>query len=186
MNNIIYLHGFGSSGESNKGKLLKSVYHDRVLTPDLLCKPEEDIKKIKNLIENSKNPILVGSSYGGLYADYFNKIFELKALYINPLTDVTKLKNFIGDHKYYNSNREFTFSKKDYDYLLFMYEEIERSITSNSTRIVLLAKDDSVIDYKVAENYFVGENDRLIISETGGHNFSCDDLLLDTVRVLLN
>lgn len=74
MHNIIFVHGFESSGHGFKGKFLKSVFPN-ILTPDFK-KSNEDIPMYElleyrmaelNSILNKKkkNWVIIGSSFGG-------------------------------------------------------------------------------------------------------------------------
>ena len=72
MNNkkvIIYLHGFGSSGQSGTVKHLRKIFPQcNVLAPDIPVNPAEAIPFLKKLCEENKPDIIIGTSMGGMYA----------------------------------------------------------------------------------------------------------------------
>ena len=77
---ILYFHGFKSSSDSGKAQEFKNFIENHlsqtnVVIPDL----DDDFKKaneqIKNLInENEANIFFMGSSLGGYYALYFQRL----------------------------------------------------------------------------------------------------------------
>jgi len=101
---LYYIHGFMSNPKSTKGILFKEKlgaipikYRD--------CKPEEMvikdcIKKIKKEIENDKEIILIGSSFGGFLAaktaienKNVKQIILLNPAIIPPYVDTSKIKD---------------------------------------------------------------------------------------------
>ena len=69
---IIYIHGFGGSGQGSKAKLLceyfKSIEED-FIAPSLSYVPELAISTLQELIESYHGEVyLIGSSLGGFYA----------------------------------------------------------------------------------------------------------------------
>lgn len=169
-NNIIYLHGFASSGNSFKGEFLKSVYN--AITPDLTSHPKTDIEIIEELLKKNNDPLLVGSSLGGFYSEYFSRKYNLRALYINPLVDITTAKDFIGEHIYFNSLKKFCFTEEDYNYLHNMLCEIEKMSYCSRPRSIIVAKNDKLLNYNLALEYFNRSSDRVITYETGGHSLN--------------
>jgi len=122
---IIYLHGFASSGKSRKGQLLKKHFKENtVLTPTLSPEPHNAITEISNIInwdfnkDNLQRPLLIGSSLGGFYADYFSALYDIPAILINPLVDPLDAKQFIGKNNNLSTGESFEFIQKDLDYLL--------------------------------------------------------------------
>ena len=101
MNNkkvIIYLHGFGSSGQSGTVKHLRKIFPQcNVLAPDIPVNPVEAIPFLKKLCEENKPDIIIGTSMGGMYAmqmtDYL-RICVNPALHMSQLTDVLQVGTF--------------------------------------------------------------------------------------------
>ena len=86
---IIYLHGFNSSAESKKSKILDSYLEKEKLinleSPNLNNSPKKAISQIEKIIrESSSRVCLVGSSLGGLYATFVADKYNLCLLYTSP------------------------------------------------------------------------------------------------------
>ena len=75
---IIYIHGFGSSGEASKAKMLRAYCQEnkiRFIAPSLPTIPDLAIKTLSELIESYQDnePVhLMGSSLGGYYSLYLS------------------------------------------------------------------------------------------------------------------
>ena len=81
---ILYFHGFASSSNSNKAKVLKKYIsknykNAEIIIPDLDNNFKLAVSQIHELIDSAKHPIVfIGSSLGGYYASYFSSKFENK------------------------------------------------------------------------------------------------------------
>lgn len=181
MSSIIFLHGFASSSNSFKGRLLREQFPDRAITPNLLSKPFEDIKTIDEIILKNPDSILVGSSLGGFYTNYFSRKYNLRSLYINPLIDVRQIEVFIGVNRYYHSGEEFNFTRDDFNYLIELKKLLDLLPIPRYKRVVLAAKDDNVIDYKIAKKYFKHRDDLVKVFNYGGHGFNCKPEIIEAL-----
>lgn len=181
MSDIIYLHGFASSNKTEKVLDLKKVFGASIIAPDLLSKPVIDVKHIDNIIKRYNDPVLVGSSLGGFYVEYFSCKYQLRSLLINPLLDITLIEPYIGEHDYYYSQEKFHFTIEDYNYLLSMEKELS-SLHPSSNKTVILAKNDSVIPSSVTLKYYENSNIELNIFENESHSFLNIDVLVENIR----
>ena len=81
---ILYFHGFASSSDSDKAKIIKSHISKiskkiKIFTPDLSNNFKEANNQITKLIEeNEKDFVFMGSSLGGYYANFFGSINKSK------------------------------------------------------------------------------------------------------------
>ena len=72
---ILYFHGFASSSDSEKAKIIKKHISKvskeiKIFTPDLSNEFKEANSQIQKLIdENKKDIVFMGSSLGGYYAN---------------------------------------------------------------------------------------------------------------------
>lgn len=172
---IIYIHGFGSIGDSYKGNLLKEHFSSsyNVFSPTFSYSTKEAVCEIKSLIDKFENVILVGTSLGGFYADYFNTLYNIPAVIINPLVEPRGVDRFIGENINYYTKEKFTFTKESFNYLLKIKKDKEESFNYYnrvSIPVVLLAEDDDLLDYKLAKKKF--ENCDVRVFPTGGHRFT--------------
>ncbi len=67
MANIIFIHGFESSGQGFKGRFLKNLFPE-IITPDFIGSLEERMNQLRSILDEKEHWILIGSSYGGLMA----------------------------------------------------------------------------------------------------------------------
>jgi predicted esterase YcpF (UPF0227 family) len=94
--NILYLHGFGSSGLSNTVEYLKKALPDyyNIDAPDIPVDPAEALPYLKELCEKEHFSIIIGTSMGAMYAQQlpadFVRICVNPALHLSQLTDILK------------------------------------------------------------------------------------------------
>ena len=107
---VMYLHGFRSTPESNKGKIMRKAFSAKMtfLAPDLNVGPT-DVKEI--LLESVKSIspnelCLVGSSLGGFYATWLAEKIGCKAVLLNPATEPwCVINNYLGIQSIANTDR---------------------------------------------------------------------------------
>jgi len=172
---IIYLHGFNSSAESKKSKILDSYLKGEKLidleSPNLYTSPSKAISQIENIIkEYSKRVCLVGSSLGGLYATFVADKYDLKSVTINPVVrnHISGMKDLVGSHKNFHTDEEYEFTMKDYlDLQKLGLKELKNPLNHLS----LIKMSDEVLDHNKTLAYF---SKSYVLSEKGG-NHSYDD-----------
>lgn len=84
---IIYIHGFGGSGEGSKAKEIREYFNfigESFIAPSLSYVPELAIKTLEELIDSYNRKVkLIGSSLGGYYTLYLADKYDLPAVLIN-------------------------------------------------------------------------------------------------------
>ena len=95
---VVYLHGFGSSGQSGTVSHLRKLLPDcNVLAPDIPVNPEEALIFLRNYCKLFKPDLIIGTSMGAMYAmqmyDY-RRICVNPALRMSELTDILKPGTF--------------------------------------------------------------------------------------------
>lgn len=169
---ILYIHGFGSSGQSYKARVLKKHFKDAgFLSPSLSYVPKLAINTLEEIIESYQKHdkiYLMGSSLGGYYSIYLADKYNLPAIIINPAVNPTEtLKEFGLKNNYYD-NSKFECTKEHLDSLkIFEVKDVK-----NELYFLLSKKGDEVLDYKEAKKMF--ENSKSIIEDGGDHSF--DDI----------
>ena len=112
---IIYLHGFGSSGQSGTVEHLRRILPQcRVLAPDIPICPSEALPFLKDYCEKNHPELIIGTSMGGMYAmqmhDY-QRICVNPALRMSELTDILKLGTFKYFQPTQNGKTHFTITE---------------------------------------------------------------------------
>jgi len=169
---IIYLHGFNSAGSGSKVNLLKTLGMD-VIAPSY---PSNDIDKaikiVSNIIEDNKDKdkeiMLVGSSMGGFMAQYLSQKYNTMLVLINPATNITQtLKLYIGNNTNYLTGEKYILTEQDI--AKFTQYDIKQ-YRNELGALLLLDKNDNVIDHSIALNKYKGHAD-IKLFEGGSHRF---------------
>ncbi len=84
-----YFHGYGSSPDAKKCQVLKNIFGEgNVVAPDF---NKNSIKELHGYlsyliraVKSEENPLIIGSSLGGLYALYVSARANAKCILLNP------------------------------------------------------------------------------------------------------
>ena len=184
---ILYFHGFASSSNSNKAKVLKKYIsknhkNTEIIIPDLDNNFKLAVNQINTLIDNAKHPIVfIGSSLGGYYASYFSTKLKTKSVLINPA--IPPLKDFemyLGENENYSTGEKFIITPEDIRYIRKM--SYKKYANAENT-YVLLESGDEVLNYKETTKYFSGSY--LDIIYGGSHSYeSLDEKLKNIVNFI--
>ena len=184
---ILYLHGFASSSNSNKAKILKKYIsknykNAEIIIPDIDNNFKLAVNQIHDLIDNAKHPIVfIGSSLGGYYASYFSSKFKTKSVLINPA--IPPLKDFemyLGENENYSTGEKFIITPEDIRYIRKMSY---KKYSNAENTYVLLESGDEVLNYKETTKYFSGSY--LDIIYGGSHSYeSLDEKLKNIVNFI--
>lgn len=169
---IIYIHGFGSSGEASKAEKLRAFCQEhqvRFIAPSLSHIPNLALSTLSELIESYQEaePVyLIGSSLGGYYSLYLSDKYQLKAILINPAVDAPQtLKRALGHGINYYDNSAYEWNESHIE-MLESYE-IEEPLEENI--LLMLQKGDEVLDYEEALDFLPKAQN--ILEEGGTHSF---------------
>ena len=68
--NILYVHGFGSSGQSGTVSKIRELLPEATVTaPDLPIHPHEAMELLQKTCDEIKPDLIIGTSIGGMYAE---------------------------------------------------------------------------------------------------------------------
>ena len=184
---ILYFHGFASSSNSNKAKVLKKYISENyknteIIIPDLDNNFKLAVSQIYTLIDNAKHPIVfIGSSLGGYYASYFSTKLKTKSVLINPA--IPPLKDFemyLGENENYSTGEKFIITQEDIRYIRKMSY---KKYANTENTYVLLESGDEVLNYKETAKYF--SSSYLDIIYGGSHSYeSLDEKLKNIVNFI--
>lgn len=169
---IIYIHGFGGSGNGNKATLFRSLFHsEHFIAPSLPINPTLAFSTLSELIEafiRTGTVMLIGSSLGGFYALHLASKYNLKAVLINPAVHpyetLSRSIGTTGGENFYDSSR-YEWNESHLDALRSF-----GPINANKDNILLfLQKGDEVLDYTQASTMLDGCEQ--IIEDGGSHSF---------------
>ena len=131
---ILYVHGFGSSGQSGTVMRIREVLPSaEVIAPDLPISPQEAIDMLRNLCSSERPDLIIGTSMGGMYAEM---LYGYDRILVNPalqMGDTMKEHGMIGAQHFSNPRQDgiqdFIVTKA----LVKEYKEMTEQCFSNVT-----------------------------------------------------
>lgn len=187
MPKIIYIHGFMSSGESEKAKQLREYFPNAtVISPDFSPSPKEVIQQLRNIIAPGIQPtIAVGTSLGGFYALYLANYVGIPSFIINPsLEPHVSLQDKIGHHKRYNTGADYHFTAEYLFELKEIFDRIQKTDKESYNMNFYLSNDDEVLNFEKLNLYFPYRR-TLKRFDNAGHRFSKFSEILPDIKVLI-
>ena len=185
---ILYFHGFASSSDSDKARIIKSYISKvskkiNMITPDLSNNFKEANNQINKLIdENKKDYVFMGSSLGGYYANFFGSINNSKVILINPAIPPLKgFEEYLGENQNYSTGERFIVTKEDIKFLRSL--EI-KELNNQKNILVLLESGDEVLNFIETVKYFQGSN--IDITFGGNHSYESIETKLEKIVKFLN
>ena len=190
---IIYLHGFRSSSQSVKARMVRQYIDDQVkpfggelFVPDLGFDVERAIAHVESKLEHLPAPFaFIGSSLGGYYASYLAERSKVvlersphpKVVLINPsVRPFELLQHYLGVVKSLYSDETFELKMEHMSVLKKYYVE---QIIAPERYYLLVKTHDEVLDYWQAVTHYRGCN--ALISAGGDHGFEDLNQYLDSV-----
>ena len=186
---LLYLHGFRSSPQSAKARLM--AQHMAAKHPDIhwWCPhlPPSPREAMDMLLEGSKDwprasMAVVGSSLGGFYATYVAEQMGCRAALLNPAVDPARdLAKYIGEQTCWHNADEHFFFKPE-----FVHELRDLTLTGLSQPeryFALIAKGDEVLDWREMAARYAGAHIQLL--EGGDHAISDFETHLPSVLSFL-
>jgi predicted esterase YcpF (UPF0227 family) len=185
---LIYIHGFNSSSQSHKARLVG----DRLAAmgrageyrcPDLPHRPAAAIAALEALVvaADPKKTALIGSSLGGYYATWLAERYGTRAVLINPAVQpYVGLRNYLGAQKNLYTGEPYEFTE---DHLAEL-RALEIDAVTPERYLLIVGTDDEVLDYRVALDRYRGC--RQIVVEGGDHGLGDFGGHLDQVLAYVN
>lgn len=172
---ILYLHGFLSTGNSSKAQWYKQQFKNEgievvtptypIATPDItLTFIEAEIARLK-LNDKAEPWMLMGSSMGGFYAQYFAHKYQRAVIMINPaLRPVEVLSNYVGCHVHPQTEEGIHIEQT------YLERIANLQTPAYSNALVLVDKKDEIIPYESSVEVYKG-TESVVAFEGGSHAF---------------
>ena len=172
---ILYLHGFGSSGNAFKARLLRHFFPDvEIVSPDLPAAPQESVSHVSSILDKIAGiqpVLLVGSSLGGFFAQHLSCEKKIPAILLNPAAHPWEnLEARVGINEKLNGSGQFEWYETYLEQLHDLYRK--PALFQKYLLHAYLNRDDEVLDYTVAQREFESIQCEIIISDEGGHVFT--------------
>ena len=164
---LLYLHGFRSSPQSMKARLVAervARQHPGVQwwCPQLPPSPREAMDMVMHGIEQwpRETMAVIGSSLGGFYATYVAAMTRCPAVLLNPAVDPARdLKRHIGETKAWHSEERFFFLPAYVDQLRDM---TPARLAHPSRYFAVIATGDEVLDWREMSGRYRGAHLRIV------------------------
>ena len=176
---IIYIHGFGSSGQGGKATVLRALMPN-LIAPSLSIIPDLAISTLCELIEAclKHEPVsLIGSSLGGYYSLYLSHKYNIPTVLINPaMYPYSTLERALGFAPNYYDLSNFEWREMHLNKL----KEYEIETINPDNVLLLLQKGDELLDYREAVARL--PLSKQIVEEDGNHSFVGIERYVETIE----
>lgn len=182
---ILYIHGYGSTGNATKGQLLRRMMPDhRVISPTFdydNSTPWQIQEQIRMAVESEKVKMIVGSSFGGYHTICSTVFFHGIVWAINPVHDVeATIRRVILNQEAANGNvpnkaaQSFLEIYRDFNEKVFLHRAAinQQGLWPHETPLnFALSSDDELLgDHNPLLNLFPTHNS-VIWKDHCGHRF---------------
>jgi len=173
---LLYLHGFRSSPQSAKARLVMQRMAERhplvqCWCPQLPPSPREAMDLVMHGIAHwpRASMAVIGSSLGGFYATRVATMTSCRAVMLNPAVDPARdLAKYIGEQTQWHDPQEsFHFQPAFIDELRAL--EVG-TLTHPERCMAIIAKGDEVLDWREMQARYPGSHITLL--EGGDHALS--------------
>lgn len=154
MKTIVYLHGYGSSSQSNSATCLaKEMPGFNVIAPDIPADPAEALPFLKSYCAENKVDLIIGTSMGGMYAmqmtDY-PRICVNPALHMSQVKDVLQVGTFERFQPTADGQTYFTITEEIIEHFKDMEQHLFDGTTSENQSKCwgFFADGDTLVNYK--------------------------------------
>lgn len=183
---ILYLHGFRSSPESFKSRLMADALAARGLSSDWRCPqlPASPTAAMQLALQQARDLLaadaatrgvghdgsgsaaerltIVGSSLGGFYATWLAERLGCRAVLLNPVVHAARdLATQVGSHRTFHGDEPFEFLPEYVDELARAEDDIS-ALTRLGRYFLLAATGDEVLDWRDMQARFAGCRQRII------------------------
>lgn len=164
---ILYLHGFRSSPQSFKARLLHERLHAlgrsaEYLCPQLPASPRAAMQLAEQLIADADPAqlTLIGSSLGGYYATKLAEQIGCRAVLLNPaIMPAQGLDKQIGITTAWHSDEAFEFKS---GYIAELSDIAVPAITRPERYFLIAATGDEVLDWHAMTAHYPGARQHVI------------------------
>ena len=169
-----YIHGYGSNGQTTYNGLKQAGLSELKLVSWTSDRPfDETLNQIISQIDLNDEIVVIASSFGGFWASHLPYKNYAQLVLVNPLID--PYESFFKKH----------YSQSFTEDIAKTYKDKPDTIRGQGYPITLyLAKDDDILDYKIADKYYKGYCDVKYIG--GGHKLTNYKEIIDDIKLYEN
>ena len=173
---LLYLHGFRSSPNSFKARVLAQWVQNHQpavqwVCPQLPASPQQAIALVLSLTQGwpQATSAIVGSSLGGFYAQWLAHTLGMRSVLLNPAVHPARdLASQIGTHPaWHDPSEQVHFQSEFVDELM----QLEASLPPARTdSLAIIAKGDEVLDWR--EMRQACQHGQVVLLEGSDHGIS--------------
>lgn len=164
---ILYLHGFRSSPQSMKARVVGARMAalglaDQVVSPQLPASPKLAMELALSLIEGvpAEQLSIIGSSLGGYYATWLAERIGCRAVLLNPaIVPRVNLDQHVGVTTQFHSDEPFEFKR---EYIAELHALEVPTISKPERYFLIAATGDEVLDYRDMVAHYQGARQQVI------------------------
>jgi uncharacterized protein len=165
---LLYLHGFRSSPQSTKARMMAAAVRARApqvvwRCPQLPPSPAAAAQLILNTVQGwpPQGTAVIGSSLGGFYATWLAERLGCQAVMLNPAVHAARdLARHVGRHPQWHDPTEFFEFKAEY---LDELRALETTGLRHPSRYFsVIAKGDEVLSWQEMTARYAGAHIRLL------------------------
>ncbi|USX27796.1 esterase [Oxalobacteraceae bacterium OTU3CINTB1] len=164
---ILYLHGFRSSPQSMKGRVISERMaelglSDQLVCPQLPASPKLAMELALSLIAGvpAEELSIIGSSLGGYYATWLAERIGCRAVLLNPaIVPLQDLDKHVGVTTQFHSDEPFEFKREYIDELRALAID---PVTRPERYFLIAATGDEVLDYRDMVKHYAGARQHVI------------------------
>lgn len=185
---LFYIHGFNSSPQSAKARLLARAVadkpHVRYQVPTLPYDPARAIATLQTAVADClpERVGLIGSSMGGFYGTFIAERLDLPLVLVNPaVRPFELLQDYLGENENIYTGEKYSFTEQHIQQL----RELDVvPVTSVQRYLLLTQTGDEVLDYRQGVTKYAGC--RQIVEQGGSHGFDGFEQHLQTIFSFFN
>lgn len=158
---ILYFHGFASSGATGTAEYLRKLLPEvEVLSPDIPVDPQDALPYLKDLCNQERPDLIIGTSMGAMYAQ---QMFGFKKICVNPAFNMSTTSKVLktGDYKFLNGRKDnqttFRITKEIIQHFNMMERQQFKGITDfdrDNTYGLFGIHDTTVNTYDLFKKYY--------------------------------
>ncbi|WP_288407497.1 YqiA/YcfP family alpha/beta fold hydrolase [uncultured Herbaspirillum sp.] len=164
---ILYLHGFRSSPQSFKARVMgqrmaELGLQNQYVCPQLPASPAGAIALAGSLVAgvDPAQLTVIGSSLGGFYATWLAEHTGCRAVLVNPAVKPPRdLESYVGVTTQYHSDEPFEFK---HEYIAELRALVVPAITRPERYFLLAATGDEVLDWREMVAHYPGARQTVI------------------------
>jgi predicted esterase YcpF (UPF0227 family) len=164
---ILYLHGFRSSPQSMKARVVGERMAalglaDQLISPQLPASPKLAMALALSLVDGipAAELSIIGSSLGGFYATWLAERIGCRAVLVNPaVVPQLDLDKHVGVTTQFHSDQPFEFKR---EYIAELHTLEVPQISQPERYFLLAATGDEVLDYRDMVAHYAGARQHVI------------------------